>query len=359
MFDYAPDDLLRRRRGVPFYSDEEDITAPPEMSAPAATATVADDGMDPYRQRIRQTSQAFQDQLERMSHTSYEPPHHGWGYRLAEGVTAALSPHAADAIFEAPDRRKFEGYQANVHQQQTQAGALQNAASDAMRDYQYAEQGKLRQAQVGWYNRRENPNAGKVISVNHNGQRHHHQFDDETNRYDIEAGDVADPIDHSKSPFERYLEVHPDSDGLDFTTKAGKASREGRAPTSDETRINLYRSDPNAFRDIYGDKGAQVDARILAIAKEAAKDPITGEIDVDRLDAEYDRLVKKHGEHRTPHGVSGDYSEPEVQAEGPNGLQAPAGGPKEQVKYYQGHPYVKKGNRWVLQKPAANRNQGR
>jgi hypothetical protein len=338
---------------------------PPTVTAPAGSASAepqvqAVDPTQPYREKMAAADSKYQSSLDQYAQQpGYEPHHRGTLSRIGEAALGMFSPYAANAIFERPEQERYQRYQAGEQRQQRVLGALQNVSKDSERNLQLAQQQERDKAYTGWMTRRNSPTEGRTQKVvGADGKVHVFQFNDQTGKYDQDMGLAPPESARKEAPptvttGKGVMQWNPHTEKYDIPL--GPPVHPER-PSADETKYHLYKSDPDAFSAIYGDKGDQASAKSDdAIMKMAvAMEHQSAQADFREPDAA--KVMEHYTKLKAAQSAAKAMPKPE-QAAAAAGSPAPAAAPKAQPKgqpkagdtrTYLGKPYKFNGRAWVL-----------
>jgi hypothetical protein len=327
--------------------------------------------VDPYDQQITQargrydqSRQQLQAGMDELGQMQYTPQHRGLGSRIGQALVGAISPYAANAIWERPEEEQQTAYTQNLATKGRQLSAFQNAAQDSLKDIDLAQEGKRTDAYVDWSHRtpQEKPETEKFMGGD--GKEHLWQFNPTSKRFDIDLGLTKDtgPQGHAMNEIEFFKQ---DPEG--FTRYEGTKRRLqqqynsfGNRPSSDQIKIDLYRKDPTAFNAIYGNKVDQqqnkLDTNLLNQAVRLSIDPMgLDEPNPDTIAANYLKLSELQGGSSAP-GASALTPPPAPGA----GTPAPGSAAPLRSSHSQAKPLTDKAKaKEYLQKAGGDRNKAR
>lgn len=284
--DTVPVQPPAQSQGEPSVQPEDTDTDQPRPQFPDLT---------PQVQAVHESNQDITNKaMELANQDPYQFQKRGIGSRLAEGLTGFIAPSVAHAIWQEPREEQYKNWQIQQGQNKEVLGALNEARTGATSELNTAIHIPVSQAQFGWMNQR--PGGRQPITMQGpDGKPHFFGYNRQTGKYDTDMGintheDNLRPRPPQSVAPGNYVQDDSAPGGYRQVGTPPRLEAPQR-PTDAETKINLYRTNPEQFRAIYG-QGA--DTALMRIAEAASKNAL-GEVDPQKMLQVYQTLQTSRG----------------------------------------------------------------
>lgn len=284
-------DYFRRPTRLPWQVEDE---APPELDLGPYQPPLGD-----YLSRTPTPRAPERPQAE------YVEPKLGKG-RLIGGILASLfSPGLGNYILSQPYERAERAYRGQLAGQQDydrQAALGREQVRDWIAGGKAGSEMEENRTQADYFRRRaEQPS----------------EFQEKVGLFKSDPETYRGVFPDRSTDDREFFQTDPEGFGqyLDVREKAGARYRQPQQPSDFQQKLDLFKSDPETYRGMFGDAGAKLDeqttSRLWRIALQSAT--VLGEVDFDKATANYEELVAQEVQRRGQSATAA--AQPGAQAE--------------------------------------------